>query len=180
MKAETLLLRMPYLKQRGCSILSEMEKLNEKIDNKMNELGKVFMDFLPAITSLFEMVVSTALSQSNVKAEMKQQLINQYTEKLKMITQPILVILKSFAERIQRSPDFGKNNNNGTGITSSSDKFLPRPSGTSDTEFKLILEQIENCKETVGNTSVLEVSRLIKKLKAKKSTGDDNIYQTSC
>ncbi|CAF1466847.1 unnamed protein product [Didymodactylos carnosus] len=94
----------------------EMKKLNEKTENKMNELGKVFMDFLPAITSLFEMVVSTALSQSNVKTEMKQQLINDYTEKLKMITQPILAILKSFAERIHRSPDFGKNNSNDTGI----------------------------------------------------------------
>ncbi|CAF1097394.1 unnamed protein product, partial [Didymodactylos carnosus] len=36
------------------------------------------------------------------------------------------------------------------------DQFLPKPFGTSDTEFKLILEQIENCKETVGNTWVLE------------------------
>ncbi|CAF4432321.1 unnamed protein product, partial [Didymodactylos carnosus] len=100
-------------------IRSEMEKLNEKIDNRMNGLGKVIMDFLPAVTALFEMVITTALSQSNDKEETKQQLISDYKEKLKMITQPILVITKSFAERTQQSRDFGINISNCTTISTS-------------------------------------------------------------
>ncbi|CAF1128901.1 unnamed protein product [Didymodactylos carnosus] len=95
-------------------ILNEMKKLNDQIDNKMNDLGKVIMDFLPAVTLLLE-----RLYQSNGKKEIKQQQISDYTEKFKMIMQPIVVITKSFTERNQRSRDFGINISNCTAVITS-------------------------------------------------------------
>ncbi|CAF1426813.1 unnamed protein product [Didymodactylos carnosus] len=74
------------MEDRNVKIFDEIRKLNESTDLKLNEMSKVIQEFIPAITRLFEALVTTIVTPLLGEDQNKYQILEDCKQQLNSLT----------------------------------------------------------------------------------------------